>query len=339
VSVRFASRLSLVAACLLHALPGRASEPAAASGPTEPIASVDACPSGDRTACGREQFEIGTRAFEHSDFEAARRAFELALSLRPHPVIRYNVALCWARTGKPSKALLELDRVIADPATDKDLRERSEREHRSAEMAEAHLTFTLSNPQGDYLELDGARVAAGRRELDVDPGAHHVRIISGASVVLDQDLDLAPGERVELRVGERSRRIDVVVVPEARPAQPARRAPLEPARAPRPLGPTWFFVGAGATAALTGLTIWSGIDTQHAFSNYQRELSTLTQSEADARVKEGHSRELRTNLLLSGSILAAAGSALLAVWFVDFGGQPRATVAFGDSQLFVSTRF
>ena len=346
--------MTLVVGSLL-AQPARASAPPAASPSAPPAASLsaspsappaasltgpDACPSADDTVCGRLQFEAGTRAFEQNEYEVARRAFETALRLRPHPVIRYNLALCWARLGKPGAALIELQQVLSDSQTDKDLRARAERERRSAELAQAHVTFMLSDPAREHLELDGGVVPTTSHELALDPGQHHVRIISGASVVLDQDLDLSPGERIELRVGQRSRRIDVVVVPE--PAASARTptpTPERPKATRHGLAPAWFFAAAGTTAVLTGLTIWSGLDTQSALSEYEQQLPVLSQAEADRRVREGHARELRTNLLLTGSLLGAAGSAVLGLWFVDFGSRQRTSIALGPAQLSVTTRF
>lgn len=293
------------------------------------------CPEQDPTACGRRHFEQGTQSFEKGDFTAAASAFQLALSERPHPVIRFNLALSFARLGRPSAAIEQLALVQSDPLADKDLRARAEREQRSAMQALSRVTFRLSDPTRESVELDGAPVhLADAGELSLDPGTHHVRVVSGSSVVLDQELELAPGERVELRVGERSRRIDVVVVPDPAHAQsPAAKAPPPaPKRPPPPpptkLSPVWFYAGAGATVVLTGLTVWSGVDTKSALSDYERDLPHLQQPEADARVRDGHARERRTNLLLAGSLVCGVGSAALAIWFVDFGHHQRAAVGF-----------
>lgn len=303
------------------------------------------CPEQDATVCGRRHFEEGTRAFEQGDFTAAAAAFQLALSERPHPVIRFNLGLSFARLGRPTAAIEQLKLVQADPQADKDLRSRAEREERSATQALTRVTFRLSDPTRESVELDGAAVRlAERGELAIDPGSHRVRVISGSSVVLDQELDLAPGERVELRVGERSRRIDVVVVPDAVHPKPASKAPSPPPPVPRKpthrqLSPTWVYAGAGATLALTGLTVWSGLDTKSAFSDYERDLPKLNQAEADERVQNGHARELRTNLLLAGSIVCGAGTAVLAIWFVDFGHQQRASIGISPNAVSLSGRF
>jgi hypothetical protein len=225
------------------------------------------------------------------------------------------------------------------------LRERAERELRTVEQAQARVTFRLNDPNRERAELDGVEVnVAGQQELAIDPGPHRVRVISGSAVVLDQELELAPGERVELRVGERSRRIDVVVVSDAKEAKEAkpvqlREQPAAPKPNPRPVPVAWFYAGVGATAVLTGATIWSGVDTNRALSDYEKDLPGLSQAEADERVSAGHSRELRTNLLLTGSVLCAAGTAVLGIWFVDFGGGARAQAAITPRALVLSGSF
>jgi hypothetical protein len=244
--------------------------------------------------------------------------------------------------GRPTAALTELGLVLRDAGTDKELRARAEREKRSAEQAVTRVTFRLTDPARERVELDGepAPLAPGA-ELTVDPGTHQVRVLSGASIVFDQELELSPGERVELRVGERSRRIDVVIVPDPQHPAPTgtkpRPQPVAPARAAG-ISPVWFYAGAGATLALTGLTIWSGLDTNAAYADYKRELPRLKQPEADDQVRAGHALELRTNLLLGGSLLCAAGTAVLGIGFVDWRGA-RARVGLTPTSVGVSGEF
>lgn len=303
------------------------------------------CPEQDATICGRKHFEVGAQAFEKGDYAAAAVEFQAALSQRPHPVIRFNLALSLARLGKPSAALEQLRLVRSDASADKELRHRAEREQRSAEQSLARVTFRLSDPSREKVELDGAPIALSREgELSLDPGNHHVRVVSNSSVVLDQDLDLSPGERVELRVGERSRRIDVVVVPDAPTVAPVAAKPLVPLRhAPAATGPSvspvWFYTALGASAVFSGLTIWSGLDTKSAHEEYERDLPSLTQPQADARLRDGHSRELRTNLLLAGSIVCGAGTAVLGIWFVDFSAKQRVSVGVTPRSVVFNGRF
>lgn len=304
-----------------------------------PGGSLEDCSEG-ATVCGRRSFEAGTLAFEQGDFPAASRAFQSALALRPHAVIRYNLALSLARLGQPTAAIQQLSQVLRDPTADKALRTRAEQELRSAQQALARVSFVLSDPSRERVEIDGAPVVVPERgELTFDPGVHHVRVVSGSSILLDQNLELSPSERVELRVGERSRRIDIVVVPEAKPSiVPARDVKPRVATA-NGLAPAWFYGGLGVTVVLTGLTVWSGIDTNSAFDDYQSDLPMLSQAEADERVRRGHARERRTNWLLAGSVACGAASSALGVWFVDFGGSRRASVVVGPTGIRLRGRF
>ncbi|HVY31642.1 MAG TPA: tetratricopeptide repeat protein [Polyangiaceae bacterium] len=328
----------LVPSLVLAAHVSFAQAPAGTSAPTPPTPD---CPEQDATVCGRRHFEAGTAAFEKNDYKAAAAEFEAALKQRPHPVIRFNLAISMARLGHPSAAIEQLKLVQADAGADKELVGRAERERKDAERALSRVSFRLADPTREQVELDGNRLRLDTPgDLAIDPGPHHVRIISGNSVVLDQDLDLAPGERVELRVGERSRRIDVVVVPDAPP--PKKRGASPPPAPPpstRTLSPVYFIAGASATAVLAGVTIWSGLDTKSAYRDYQRDLPTLSQAEADERVGNGHSRELRTNLLLAGSLVCAAGTAALGIWFVDFSGGKRASVGVTPNGVALAGKF
>lgn len=299
------------------------------------------CPEQDATICGRHHFEAGTAAFEKNDYKAAAAEFEAALAQRAHPVIRFNLAISLARLGHPTAALEQLALVQADAGADKDLKTRAERERKDAERSLARVTVKLTDPTREQVELDGKpiQLQAGS-DLALDPGQHHVRIISGASIVMDQDVELSPGERVELRVGERSRRIDVVVVPDTEtPKKTGAQAPRPTPSGMRQLSPVWLIAGAGATVVLGGVTIWSGLDTQSAYSDYERDLPRLTQTQADERVKDGHSRELRTNLLLAGSLVCAAGTAALGIWFVDFSGGQRASVGLSPTGVAMAGSF
>lgn len=76
------------------------------------------------------------------------------------------------------------------------------------------------------------------------------------------------------------------------------------------ISPAWFVVGAVATAALAGVTIWSGIDTLDKHEAFV---------DGDASQKgPGQDAQLRTNLLLGGTLLSAAGTGITAI-FVDWG--------------------
>jgi hypothetical protein len=303
-------------------------------------ADTPSCNAGDRE-CGRRAFSQGTTLFDQKDYAQARAWFLAAQAAGAHPVIAFNLALCSARLGKLSSARNELTALISDPTSDAALRARAQQELAAAEAALAHVHVESADPSQNRIELDGELVDAPAGELSVDPGAHHFRVSSRDVVVFDQDVRLEPGEQLRLRVTNRARAIDVVVVPESRRAAPA--APVPAPQQPSGLSPVWFYATASATVLLSAGSIWSGLDVRNAYDHYQGDLPRLTQAEADARVEDGHSRELRTNLLLGATVLSAAGTALVGLVLVDWKSKPevasRASLTLGASRAELALTF
>ena len=85
------------------------------------------------------------------------------------------------------------------------------------------------------------------------------------------------------------------------------------ARDTRGLSPTWFYVGAGVTAVLLGATIWSGVDTLSANAN-------LNDPAPQNDIDDVKGRILRTDLLLAGTVVAAAATGYIGLVVVDWDG-------------------
>ena len=71
-----------------------------------------------------------------------------------------------------------------------------------------------------------------------------------------------------------------------------------------------------------------------AYDDYQSDLPRLTLTEARSRIEDGHSRELRTNILLGATVLSAAGTAVLGLMLVDWKPSSRsaASLVVGPSR-------
>jgi hypothetical protein len=277
------------------------------------------CAAGDRD-CGRAAFNQGTADFDRGAYASAIEWFRAAEAAEPHPVIAFNLALSYARLGKPVTAEAELGRLLAAPEVDAALRARIEAEHNGALAQIAHVNVETPEPGSYSIDIDGARADLGSGELALDPGVHHVLIASGATPVYEQDVTLQPGERLRLRVTSRARSIDVVVVPSLAQAKSTAVPAETPAPAPPKtrLSPVVFYAAAGATVALGAVTIWSGLDVKSAYDSYKADLPHLSPAEAESRVESGHGRERRTNILLAVTAVSATATTLLGFFWVDF---------------------
>lgn len=310
--------------------------------PRSALADEPRCAVADRE-CGRDAFARGTADFDKGRYQEALAWFTAAESATAHPIIAFNLALCHARLGKVTRARVLLGALVSGAAIEHDLRDRAKRELAAVEARLARVSVESPGSLPNAVELDGERLESTSGESMVDPGPHRLRVLSEGVSVFDQDVDLAPGEHLRIRVTDRSRTIDVVVVPDAAAKQAVQGAQeagasggvsVQRRETPTPtvsrsgLHPAWF-CAAGAVTVLWGVgAIASGVDVQNAYHRYEDDLSGLTQQQADARVADGHSRELRTNLLLGGTALSAAGTALLGLFWTDWQlGTPRKDAA------------
>lgn len=305
--------------------------------PREARAQVQACEAAD-AVCGREAFAHGTASFDRGEYVRAEEWFMAAAAAEAHPVVLYNLAVARARSGKVVAACALFDDILADPRTDEALRKRVERERTLASAKIARVSIDLAEPTSSRVVVDGVPVNAIGSELLLDPGLHRFRVFTRELPVYEQDVELSAGERLRLRVTSGTRAMDVVVVPTTE--TPAEAPPAEP-RVTTGVRPIWFVTSTALTALLASATVWSALDVQSAHSRYQADLPRLTQAQADTRVAEGHRRERRTNVLLAVTGVAAAGSAVLGVFFVDWGPsataggskRPRLDVGLSGAQL------
>ncbi len=291
----------------------------------EALAEDAACSVGDRP-CGRRAFERATSAFDAQRYEEAARWYLAAQTAAPHPTLSFNLGLCYARSGQPSLGHAQFVKLLAEPLLDDDLRERARRELAAVDRRVARVSIEAGEGHG-VVEWDGQIMEGQPEDWIVDPGAHHVRISGADGTVLDQDVRLEAGERLKLRLMNRTRALDLAALP--RQSGPASSAQPGPATAMPAapdgstmrrggLAPEWFYLAGGVTVLLGAATIWSGLDVENAYARYQDDAPKLTQAEADARVSDGHERELRTNVLLGATAASAVATTLLGVFWTNW---------------------
>jgi hypothetical protein len=142
-----------------------------------------------------------------------------------------------------------------------------------------------------------ARARAALAETQAEPGAAPV----------DESVTIAPATPANASTGPATAN-DVTAEEGSRDAGTSET---------RPLSPSVFFVGAGVTAALAGLTIWSGVATLSA-----RDRLPGTQADNDAVMARAH----RTDALLVGTLVVGAVTAFAGLRWVEW-DKPADSVA------------
>lgn len=161
------------------------------------------------------------------------------------------------------------------------------------------------------VRIDGRPVKANVDSW-VTVGMHRVDVDRGAELDT-REVDVPGGGRVEIagasgKVEVESTEGEDIVPGDAGEGDRSRRT--EPDGG---VSPTWFWVGVGATALFTGLTIASGVDTLDKHDEFEAD---ETQNRADA----GQAAETRTYVLLGATLALGAGTAALGLFAVEWGG-------------------
>ncbi len=269
-------------------------------------------------AAAANAFSRAQRAALRGDYQHAAELFDLADSLSPSPVAVRSAVDARRAAGQLALAAgeaEELKRRYPDDAKSMKLADQVIAE------AKKKLARQLVScvPTACQLVVDGAAAGTSvKREhvVYLDPGKHTLQAVFG-------DRPTSPDTVVE-KAGDHAK-----VVFHKPPPKPAKATPsvLPPTEGQRPpthdqgttakpashgLSPWYFATGAVVTAALGGVSIWSGVDTLHAHDTYK-------QNETQAGYQDGLNRERRTNILFAATGVAAAATVTLAL-FTDFSG-------------------
>jgi hypothetical protein len=205
---------------------------------------------------------------------------------------------------------------------------------RAATLAESLLVKYASDPQSVKLANDvliEARAKLGRiqvtcaeacslagnqRALGLTAAVTHLVYVQPGSITLDVSFsnDRTTQRRVVPLTGTLLElKIDAPPMPIAKKSVDAQKKP-----ASRGLPRTVPITTGVITVAIGGIAIWSGLDTLKAHDAYEANPDRST-----AEFDKGRSKQLRTNLLLAGTGVAALSTLAIAAFWTDWKGDPK----------------
>ncbi len=153
----------------------------------------------------RARFEAGVAAYDAKDYQSALAAFSDAYRIKPHPVVRLNIANCYERLGRHTEA---------------------------EEQYQSFLEEMPDSPKAAEVKRSIARISKriGTIQLDVDPPDATVTI-NGKSVQPNQPHRVNAGRyTIEASAPGYASRSEEVAVPGG--SQPEVRLHLEPSGEP-----------------------------------------------------------------------------------------------------------
>lgn len=151
----------------------------------------------------------------------------------------------------------------------------------------------------------------------VEPGPHDVLVTWDAARSTRFVIDARAG-------GTEEHALDAPPAPPEAPAHGVARSSAEGLVEPRkPLGPVVFIAAAGVTGALATFTVVSAIDAANDPGPDAVRRDCIGLGSSCPTYQRALDAQLRTNVLLGGTVIGAAATAIIGVFFTEWSGSRR----------------
>jgi hypothetical protein len=286
--------------------------------------AADAAPSVDEIKAAEADFNRGREAYKATNYVEAGEYFESADSHAPNDRVLELAINARDKAGN-------IDRAATLAQYGLDQYPNSERIRKVAaplvERGKAEMFVVTVQCDEECNLLDGTRLVHGgpttRRIVFLTPGDHTIRAAWSDERAQSKNVGGKAGETGSLEF----QAPPVPAKVEAPPAGATSGNPAldqGPAKEPFGLPPIYFLIGAGTTAALGGVTIWSGIDTvNNPGAAKVKDECNRGQPDCQSLYDKGRSAQLRTNILIGATSVVGAATAIVGIFATNWSGAPK----------------
>lgn len=222
-------RGSLLLSLLLWAGTGGAAQAQAQAQDTG--AQTQPAVSEEVTAQARGAFQAGVAAFDAGQHAAALAHFERAQTLKPHPMVRVNIANCHAELGHAIEALTHFEAFLASDFGAPGQRREVRREIDKLQQKVGNAQLLIS-PAGASVRVDGtgAMTAPLAGPLRMLPGQHEIDVSLEGYAPYTGRFNVRGGRQVTVQIA-----LQPMQAPPALAVTPLRPDPS--VQAPPPVAP------------------------------------------------------------------------------------------------------
>lgn len=239
-----------------------------------PAPAAPAAPDGDAAARAqaKEQFQAGVAAYEAQRYGDALAHFQEAYRIKPHPLVRVNMANCYERLGKPLLAIFHFESFLKESEPNATQRGEVTEALRLLRAKISELTLRVT-PDGATVTIDNGeqRRSPISEPIQLEAGMHVVEVSLSGYQSQKRDLVLEGGQQTSVEITLERADAPVAAAPAPLPepeaaldpgaAQPPAQAtntesvvlasePTDGASDARTLMPTIGWITAGASAAM-----------------------------------------------------------------------------------------
>lgn len=332
------------AACLV------VSAPAAWAGP----------PDAAKLRLASEQYDLGANAFKKKEYEQAASHFEAADAAVPSAKALRLAIRARSEAGQGSRAATLAALALARHPGDADTAKVAQETIEKTEALLHKVSIACVSP---CVLAVGTRTVPGeastRWVVYLDPGSATVSASFFGNTSATAPVEARAGGSTELRLEPAEAAGGSPPPPSAPPAGPpgATAGPADalPPDPPPPdrggrsgLPPAVFIGGLVATAAVAGVTVWSGIDTTNNPGADAVRAACAGKGTSCPEYQDGLASQTRTNVLLAATAGTAVLTGVIGAFFTDWGGPdgppatgfvPAGAVVPGGGAVFARGRF
>jgi hypothetical protein len=275
-----------------------------------------------------EAFDRGREAYKSEDYVEAAEQFESADSNAPSSAALELAIRARDKAGQLDRAAtlaaLALARHPGDPNIQKIA-------PAIVQRAKADL-FEIDLKCDDPCDVTVAgKITPGLRATEhtvfVQPGTYAVRAGWSGERSLSKSIEASKGAAGTLEFQAPALR--VAPPPVAAPAITAdndKSGDQGTQHKSGALPPTVFWVGVGLTAVATGVTIWSGLDTQNnpGRDKVRDACNAMPPTDCNSLYDQGRSKQTRTNVLIGVTSGVGVATAVIGAFFTDWSGGSKA---------------
>ena len=281
-----------------------------------------------------EAFDKGREAYKSEDYVEAAEQFEKADSNAPSPAALELAIRARDKAGELDRAATLMSLALRRHPGDENLLKIASDLSKRAGAALYELTATCDQPCD--LTVGGKIVHGGpetERLLYIQPGTLTVRAGWSDNRSDSKQIQAEAGGKGEVSFVAPATAATKSMAKEpdepaaVTPAAPVSEQPVDGGGKSSGWSPTVFFVGAGLTAVLGGVTVWSGLDTVNNPGADRVKNECGTQGESCALYQEGLSKQRRTNVLIGVTGGVGLATILVGVLATDWSGGKKTQAA------------
>ena len=275
----------------------------------------------------KDLFQWGQKLYKQARYAEAISKFEEAYTVRPHPVIYFNIGKCWEQLGETAKAMrayrdyLRLAPDAKDKETVTDALTNLERRLREKGMQQL---MVFADPPTARISVDGKELGTAPASVELIAGNHILTVVADGYEKVDRafvmqttratemTISLRPVGKAELK--EPAKDPLATDVPKAEPKKtdspplPLVVAPLETKK-----GRLWTYVAGGVAVASLGTAIGLGVGA----AGNAKELTSKEHTQMEAQNLYNNANGMATGSNVAYAVAGVAAATAVVLFFIE----------------------